>query len=286
MSAASASQATTLSDAALLDIAIDAASAGAELVRARTADISGLLWTEKNPADFVTEVDREAEAAIDAVIRRSAPGARTVGEELTPQIGSLSGIVFVVDPIDGTTNFLHRYPEYAVSVGVARDGDLVAGVIMNIPTGETFTAARGQGARRNSEIIHVSDISVPGRALIGTGFPFKHPQYLPRYLRQMERIIQKTAGVRRAGSAALDLADVACGRFDAFWELMLAPWDVAAGILIVREAGGVVTDLNGVNSGLAHAAVVAGNPVVHDWLLSILSGEHLSDVNAVPRATL
>ena len=286
MSAADTSQATTLTDARLLDVALEAASAGADLVRTRSADVSILSWTEKTTADFVTEVDREAESAIAAVIRGRAPEARTVGEELAPELGSQDGIVFVIDPLDGTTNFLHSYPEYAVSVGVARDGRLVAGAIINVPTGEVFSAAAGHGAQCNSKTIRVSDTAQPGRALIGTGFPFKHLQYLPRYLRQMERIIRKTAGVRRAGSAALDLADVACGRFDGFWELMLAPWDVAAGIVIVREAGGVVTDTHGEHSTVAHAPVVAGNPAIHAWLLQTISGSQSPDSNTIPRAQM
>jgi myo-inositol-1(or 4)-monophosphatase len=285
MSEAIESQAIALTDAQLLDIAVEAAQAGAVLVRRRSADLSHLAWTEKGTADFVTEVDREAESVINDVIVARAPLARTLGEELTPAIDALRGVVFIVDPIDGTTNFLHKYPEYAVSVGVARDGEIVAGAIINVPTAELFTASSGNGAWHNSKRIRVSETTNPGRALIGTGFPFKHPDYLPRYLLQMDRIIRRTAGIRRAGSAALDLADVACGRFDAFWELMLAPWDIAAGIILVREAGGVVTDLSGAPATASHTPVVAGNPALHRWLLGILIDNEPNYLNQTPRTT-
>jgi myo-inositol-1(or 4)-monophosphatase len=270
MSGARVSQAT-LSAAQLLDVAIEAAEAGAVVVRA--ADVSRLEWIEKATADFVTEVDRESERAITACIRRHLPDAAVMGEELSPISPVPDGITFIVDPIDGTTNFLHGYPEYAVSVGVSRAGQLLAGVILNIPANEMYTAFSGGGAFRNGQPISVSHTAEPGRALVGTGFPFKHREQLPLYLRQMDRVIQASAGVRRAGSAALDLASVACGQFDAFWELMLSPWDVAAGIVIVREAGGVVTDLQGSPSLAAHAPVVAGNPRMHRWLLDLLAAD-------------
>ena len=270
MSVTRASQANVVSDADLLDIAMAAAREGAGVVRA--ADSSRLRWTEKGTADFVTDTDREAEAKIGAVIGSHIAGARIIGEELSPGAEDLSGLTFIVDPIDGTTNFLHGYPEYAVSIGVARDGEPVAAAVLNVTTGELFSALRGQGARRDGNPIRVSAISEPSRALIGTGFPFKHRHFLPAYLQQLETVVRSSAGVRRAGSAALDLANVACGRFDGFWELMLAPWDVAAGILIVREAGGVVTDLSGRDAALEHAAIVAANPALHGWLVDILAG--------------
>jgi myo-inositol-1(or 4)-monophosphatase len=133
-----------------------------------------------------------------------------------------------------------------------------------------FTAVRGSGARKNGQPIHVSAIEDPSRALLGTGFPFKHREGIAPYMSVLPRLMERTAGLRRAGSAALDLCDIACGRFDAFWELRLAPWDVAAGILLIREAGGVVTDLQGRHAPVAHGPIVAGNPRMHAWLLAEL----------------
>ena len=219
----------------------------------------------------MSEVDQGAEERIRDIVLARHPGARVIGEELSPDVLADSGLAFIVDPLDGTTNFLHGYPEYAVSIGVAREGQLVSAVVLNVPTGERFTALAGSGAALDGRPIRVSRITDPGRALIGTGFPFKHPDTLPSWQRQFGGVMLATAGVRRAGAAALDLCDVACGRFEAFWELRLAPWDFAAGLLIVREAGGIVTDLVGQPPPLTHSAIVAGNPDMHRWLLETIN---------------
>jgi len=158
-------------------------------------------------------------------------------------------------------------PFYAVSIAAAVDGELQAGVVHHVDRGQAYWAARRGGAWLDSERLSVSTIADPAHALIGTGFPFKRLELLEPYQRQFAAITRATAGIRRAGSAALDLAWVASGRFDGFWELVLAPWDMAAGILLVREAGGVVTDLAGAPIGPAHTPVVAGNPRIHEWLL-------------------
>jgi myo-inositol-1(or 4)-monophosphatase len=270
MSGENASQATRADARTLLDTAIAAADAAAIFIRERSSDRSSLTWIEKSPADFVSEVDRGAEQRIRDIVLRAHPDARVVGEELSPTALTDTGLAFIVDPLDGTTNFLHGYPEYAVSIGVARDGEIIAAVVVNVPMGERFTALRGAGAWRDGVPIRVSAITDPSRALIGTGFPFKHPDTLPRWQRQFGGIMLVTAGVRRAGAAALDLCDVACGRFEAFWELRLAPWDFAAGLLIIHEAGGIVTGLDGLAVPLAHGPIVAGSPAMHAWLLSML----------------
>lgn len=230
-----------------------------------------LTWDSKGPADFVSEVDRHAEDAIATVVRERHPDAMLVGEEHSPDAAIGAGLAFVVDPLDGTTNFLHGFPWYAVSIAAVVDGVPIAGVVLNAATGELFTAIAGGGARRAGEPIRVSTITDPSRALIGTGFPFKHADTHDAYLRVLPAIMRGTAGMRRAGAAALDLADTACGRFDAFFELRLAPWDVAAGILLVREAGGLVTDLTGAPAPVARGPVVAGNPTMHAWLLERLT---------------
>lgn len=264
------------SDAALLDIALDAAHAGARVIRDATGQREKLVWESKGHSDFVSEVDKASERAIGEVIRRRLPDATLLGEELSPDVIASKGAVVIADPLDGTTNFLHGYPEYSVSVAIARDGELCAGVVLNVARSEEFAASRGNGAFLDGKRIHVSNLREPGRALIGTGFPFKSLDRLPEYLDQFSLVMRGTAGVRRAGSAAVDLSNVACGRFDAFWELVLAPWDVAAGILIVREAGGIVTDLAGNPPSLIAGSFVAGNPAMHAWLLQTVRRANLS----------
>lgn len=255
----------------LLGIALVAAAGAATLIRARAEDGAALEWREKSSADFVSEVDTAAEEMIRAVLSRECPEAVIVAEEGSPEAALGAAITFIVDPLDGTTNFLHGYPEYAVSIGVLERGVPVAGVVINAATGERFTGRAGGGAWRNGERIGVSRITTASRALVGTGFPFKHLDHLPRYQRQFAAVMRSTSGVRRAGAAALDLADVACGRFDGFWELVLMPWDYAAGLLLVREAGGLVTDLRGADPRFAQSAIVAGNPAIHAWLLDALA---------------
>ena len=225
-------------------------------------------------ADFVTEVDRAAERAITEVVSSRHSDARILGEELTPSLQDSSGLTFVVDPLDGTTNFLHGVPWYAVSIAAMVDDELTAGVVLNVANGELFSATAGGGARLSGQPISVSPITEPGRALIGTGFPFKDGTHVDEYLRTLPRIMQESAGIRRPGSASLDLAAVACGRFEAFWELRLAPWDIAAGLLLIREAGGIATDLAGHACPVDHTALVAGNPTMHAWLLERVSQPH------------
>ncbi|MEO6447410.1 MAG: inositol monophosphatase family protein [Gemmatimonadaceae bacterium] len=259
----------------LLDTAVRAARVGADFIRERSLDLSSLDWQLKSRADFVSEVDLGAETRISELLLQAFPAARVVGEELTPTAPAHAGISFVVDPLDGTTNFLHGYPAYAVSIGAMLGPTLVAAVVLDVTRNTTFTATLGGGTLRDGEPVRVSSTGDPSRALIGTGFPFKHPDLMEPYMPQLRRVIAETAGVRRAGSAALDLADVACGRFDGFWELMLAPWDIAAGSLLVQEAGGRVTDLSGSNLIPAHTPVVASNSILHDWLLSLITPPRL-----------
>lgn len=256
---------------ALLETCVNAAKLAAGIISSGAGRLSGIRWEAKSGSDFVSEVDRAAETAIAGSIRARFPGAAIIGEEFSPTVSTGAELAFVVDPLDGTTNFLHGYPEYAVSIAALSRGTPRAGVVLNVSSGETFTAVAGGGAFLDGERIRVSGITEPGRSLVGTGFPFKRLDLLPGYLPQFERVTRGTAGIRRAGSAALDLAAVACGRFDAFWELDLAPWDIAAGVLLVREAGGVVTDLAGAEAEINFGGFVAGNPVVHRWLIETLN---------------
>jgi myo-inositol-1(or 4)-monophosphatase len=257
----------------LLATCVAAAVKSAESIRAHAQHLDTLAWEEKSHADYVSAADRDSERAIREIVIARHPDAEILGEELSPDVAAArlkKELVFVVDPLDGTTNFLHGFPWYAVSIAAMVDGVLTAGVVLNVATGELFTAVAESGARRNGQPIHVSKITEPIRALVGTGFPFKYSDQITDYLRGFAAAMRETAGVRRAGSAALDLADVACGRYEAFWELTLAPWDIAAGILLVREAGGVVTDLSGAPAPVAQTGIVAGNPTMHGWLLEVL----------------
>lgn len=255
---------------ALMATCVAAAAAGAQIVKARTESRASLQWEVKSRADFVSAVDRESEEAVAAVLRAGHPDATLVGEELSPGATIGTGLTFVFDPLDGTTNYLHGLPWYAVSVAALVDGVLAAGAVLNAATGELFTATAGGGARRAGQPIRVSTIVEPERALIGTGMPFRDGENVERYLGPLPRIMRATAGIRRPGAAALDLADVACGRFDAFWELRLAPWDLAAGILLIREAGGVATTVEGDPCPVAQTSIVAGNPAMHKWLMEQL----------------
>jgi myo-inositol-1(or 4)-monophosphatase len=230
-------------------------------------------WTEKAQHDFVTEVDRAAEGLIAEVLLRDIPDSVIVGEELSPKRVPQGDVVWIVDPLDGTTNYLHGYPQYAVSIGCLADGKLAAGVVHDVCRNRTYRATRGGGAFEEDTRLGVSAVTEPRHALVGTGFPFKALGKLPLFMSQFAAVMGATSGIRRAGAAALDLADVAAGRLDIFWELELAPWDISAGTLLIREAGGVVTRLDGsvdvVSSG-QHGALVAGNRTLHRWLLDLL----------------
>ncbi len=230
-------------------------------------------WTTKGHHDFVTAMDRDAEARITETLLRAEPSSRVMGEEFSPEGGTTDGLVWIVDPIDGTANFVHGHPAWAISIGAAVDGRLVAGTVAHPAAGRRYTAWEGGGAWEGPTRLRVSTITDPAHALIGTGFPFKNPELLPDYLPMLGRVLPACSGVRRSGSAALDLVDVAAGRFAGFWEMMLAPWDTAAGIVLVREAGGVVTDFTGRDVNVEHTAVIAGSPLMVEWLGRTVNGD-------------
>jgi len=254
----------------LVDAAVEAAERAGDYLR--TVPRPGRQdWTEKGTHDFVTTVDRGAEAIVVDILIRRVPGSTVVGEELSPKAAMAGAIVWVVDPLDGTTNYLHGYPQYAVSIGCLVDGDLCVGVVHDVTRNVTFRGARGLGAWLGEQRLAISTVIEPRYALVGTGFPFKRLDTLQRYLHQFAAVMGATSGIRRAGAAALDLADVAAGRLDAFWELSLAPWDVAAGVVLVREAGGIVTTLDGKPDVLGGGSIVAGNPTLHAWLIERVS---------------
>ena len=254
----------------LLAVAITAARAAGAYLRETEPPRDPSGWTAKGRADWATDVDRTAERIIGTILREATPGATIIGEELSPEIAT-EGLAWVVDPLDGTTNFLHGFPAYAVSIAAAVGGVLEASVVLHVPLDRLSHAVRGGGAWEGDARLQVSRISDPEHALIGTGFPFRDFSTLETYLDQLARIAATASGIRRPGSAALDLADVAAGRFDGFWEHRLSAWDIAAGNLLVREAGGLVTDLSGRELGIEHSPVVAGNPAIHPWLLGMLA---------------
>lgn len=253
----------------LVDVAMSAARRAAAYLRTAVPP-ARQAWTEKDQNDFVTEVDRHAEALIVEMLTDLVPGSRVVGEELSPDAARAGEVVWFVDPLDGTTNFLHGYPQFAVSIGCAVSGDLCVGVVHDVPRDLVYRAAAGHGAWLGDARLTVSRVTDPRQALVGTGFPYKRFEELDRYCAQLAAVLQGATGVRRAGAASLDLADVAAGRFDGFWELLLAPWDKAAGAVLVREAGGIVTALDGDENVLQHGSIVAGNPKLHGWLMELL----------------
>jgi myo-inositol-1(or 4)-monophosphatase len=256
----------------LLQLAQRAADRAASYIRSveRPADPSG--WTIKGARDFVTEVDRTAERMIADLVLTAEPDGQIVGEELSPNVVT-EGLVWIVDPLDGTTNFLHDFPSYAVSIAAAVDGILEVGVVLHVTRNEAYTASRGGGAWLGERRLKVSAIEDPEFALIGTGFPFKDESRLEEYQHQFGRVAVAASGIRRPGSAALDLADVAAGRFDGFWEQHLSAWDIAAGTLLIREAGGLVTNFSGRNIAIEHTGIVAGNSAIHRWLLDTFDSD-------------
>lgn len=232
--------------------------------------------SEKGTSDYVSEADVEAQRAALEVIRGRFPGHGILAEEddggaSAPAEGAP---VWVVDPIDGTTNFLHRHPMYAASVAVWVDGRPEAGVVACPSTGERWWASRGRGAWKNGRPVRVSEDAEPRHALVGTGFPFKLLDRMEEYLVQLGRVLRSTSGVRRGGAAALDLAYLADGSLDAFWELELKPWDFGAGALLVEEAGGVLERMEGGPPGLEPSGVIGANgPELLAALRAVLAGE-------------
>ena len=254
----------------MLNIAVRAARrAGSIINRAALDGGGGLKVTSKRAKDFVTQVDQAAEQAIIEIVRKSYPEHGLLAEE-SGASGEHAEFVWIIDPLDGTTNFIHGFPQYCVSIGIRHRGALTHAVIYDPVRNELFTASKGRGAFLNDRRIRVSTLTRFGDALVGTGFPFKELTRLDLYTRQLQTMMKTCAGVRRAGAAALDLAYVACGRLDAFWELGLSPWDMAAGALLIQEAGGLVADLKGEQTFLESGDIATATPKVFTALLEAL----------------
>jgi myo-inositol-1(or 4)-monophosphatase len=245
-----------------------------ELIREYTAKRSSISVTLKGPSDFVTQVDRACEELIIEAIRSRFPDHHIMAEETTND-GFQDGITWVIDPLDGTTNFIHGFPFVAVSIAACRSGSPLVGLVLDPVREELFSAVKGEGAYLNDEPIHVRESATLEDSLIATGFPYRTRPIIESYLKSLRHIFEAVSGIRRAGAAALDLAYVAAGRVDGFWEPGLAPWDVAAGALLVQEAGGIVSDFWGEANHIQNGHIVAGTPVVQPFLLEQVQA-HLS----------
>ncbi|RTL53068.1 MAG: inositol monophosphatase [Rhodocyclaceae bacterium] len=252
----------------ILNIAVKAARRAGSIINRASLDLGQIKVNVKQQSDFVTEVDRAAEAAIIDIIRDAYPGHGILAEEsgLLEAAGS-GDIQWIIDPLDGTTNFIHGFPQYAVSIGIAQKGIVQHAVVYDPNRNELFTASKGGGAFLNEKRIRVSACNKLADALIGTGFPYRMFDHIDAYLGLMKDMMQKTAGLRRPGAASLDLAYVACGRLDGFFELGLAPWDMAAGSLLITEAGGLCGDLTGEPNYLDTGNIIGGSPKVFGQLL-------------------
>src|SRR5882672_7177817 len=253
----------------MLNIAVRAARRAGSIINRAALDGGALNVRSKRAKDFVTQVDQAAEQAIIEIARKAYPEHGFLAEE-SGASQEHAEFVWIIDPLDGTTNFIHGFPQYCVSIGIRSRGTLAHAVIYDPVRNELFTASKGRGAFLNDRRIRVSTLARFGDALVGTGFPFKEVTRLELYARQLATMMKTCAGVRRAGAAALDLAYVACGRLDAFWELGLSPWDMAAGSLLIQEAGGLVGDLQGEQTYLESGDIAAATPKVLTALLEAL----------------
>lgn len=261
-----------------VNIAIRAVRSAGRIILRNYGRTDALRIDEKSRNDFVTEVDRQAEQAIIHEIHSKYPSHGILAEESGLHNGD--EFQWIIDPLDGTTNYLHGVPQFAVSIGLQHRGRLEHGVIYDPLREELFTASRGDGAQMNNRRLRVSPRPSLDGALLGTGFPFRDQRFVKAYLGMFEALLADTSGIRRPGSAALDLAYVAAGRTDGFWELGLSPWDFAAGVLLIKEAGGMVTDLAGGERYFETGNLVAGGFKVHAAILNAIQSHLSAELNA------
>jgi myo-inositol-1(or 4)-monophosphatase len=250
-----------------LNVMISAARKAGRSLNRDFGEVEQLQVSIKGPANFVSAADHKAEDIIFKELNKARPGYGFVMEERGVIEGGDKSHRWIVDPLDGTTNFLHSNPLFAISIGLEREGQLVAGVIYNPVSDELFTAEKGKGAFMNDRRLRVAGRKTLADALLTTGIPHRGRTGHARFLKEMGTLMQEVTGIRRTGSAALDLAFVAAGRFDGYWERNLQSWDLAAGIVIVREAGGFVSDLDGAERMLETGDVIAANKAIHQLLL-------------------
>jgi myo-inositol-1(or 4)-monophosphatase len=255
---------------ALLNVMVQAASKAARGLKRDFGELERLQVSLKGPGNFVTAADRRAEEILREELAKARPGYGFLGEESGRHEGTDKSHTWIVDPLDGTTNFLHGIPQFAISIALEREDTIVAGVVYNPATEELYTAERGKGAFLNDRRLRVAGRRHLADSVVGCGLPHLGRGDLALSGREIAAVQQKVAGLRRFGAAALDLAWTAAGRLDAFWERDLSPWDLAAGILLVREAGGYVSDLAGSDAILETGNVIAGNEAMHRELLRLL----------------
>ena len=256
----------------MLNIAIKAARAAGSIINRASLDLDLLTISSKAPNDFVTEVDKAAENAIIDVLLQAYPGHGILAEESGRERGAQdSDYVWIIDPLDGTTNFIHGFPVYAVSIALAFKGQVQQAVVYDPTRNDLFFASKGRGAFRNDKRLRVSKRIRMNEALIGTGFPFRKGDNFKRYMNMFEAVMQNCAGLRRPGAASLDLCYVAAGYYDGFFETGLHPWDIAAGSLMITEAGGLIGNFTGEADFLYQREVVAGNPKIYGQLVHTLA---------------
>ncbi len=265
-----------------LNIIVKAARSASKIINRASHDLEHLKVTAKRQSDFVTEVDRAAEAAIIDVLREAYPEYGILAEESGEAAGQGAGNEYqwIIDPLDGTTNFIHGFPQYAISIALAHKGQIVQSLVYDVVRNEMFTASKGGGAFLNERRIRVSKCLKLEDALLGTGFPYRVFDHADAYFGIFKELMQKTSGIRRPGAASLDLAYVACGRLDGFWEFGLAPWDIAGGALLISEAGGLIGDLSGNDSYLETGNVIAGNPKIFSQLLQVIGSHRTAGLKA------
>ena len=257
-----------------LNIAVKAARRAGSIITRASEDIGSLTINDKGFNDFVSEVDLASEKEIIRVLKTAYPDHAFLGEEsgLTHQADN----IWIIDPLDGTTNFLHGFPQYCISIALEQKGEITQAVIYDPIRNDLFTATKGQGAYLNQRRIRVSNKSKLKDSILGTGFPFRDFQHLPVYLKIFEEVVRGTSGIRRPGSAALDLAYVAAGWFDGFFEINLSKWDIAAGGLLVTEAGGMVSDFSEKEGWIESGNIVATTPKIYEPLIKIIQS-HITD---------
>lgn len=250
-----------------ITVAIKAARLAGEVIFNNIGILTENDIGRKQASDFVTKVDIKAENVIIRTIRESFPHHAILAEESSNDNQERDGFQWIIDPLDGTTNYIHGYPVFSVSIALAFKGDVIAGVILDPLRNELFTAEKGRGAFVNNYPIGVSEVGTLEEGLISTGFPFRQKEIIDRYLMLFKNLFYKVSDIRRAGSAAIDLAYLASGRCDGFFEIGLGPWDIAAGSIIIKEAGGIITDFGGGDDFLTTGNVVAGPPALHEEIL-------------------
>ncbi len=257
----------------MINTAVKAARRAATIINRASFDIDQVRVTQKNHNDFVTEVDKAAEEAIISTLRQAYPDHAILAEEsgASANLHDENENVWIIDPLDGTTNFIHGFPQYAVSIALQHRGQITQAVVYDPTRNELFTASKGAGAFLNDKRIRVGKRDRLADALIGTGFPYSDLSGLDEYLKMFKIMTEKSAGLRRPGSAALDLAYVAAGRLDGFFEKKLKPWDMAAGALLVTEAGGIMANFSGESDYLYKGDVIAGSPKVFSQMLNLLT---------------